>query len=97
MSQYGPIENGIFDLAKALSEQGVGDEHTRALTALARTTAASLDRLNKDAKRNESTIASVAKVHLDILAELAMPIHEHDPFDELTLALSAAVRDTTQT
>jgi hypothetical protein len=70
------------------------DEHTAALIVLARTCAAALDRLEHDDDRSEHTVATVGRVQLEVLRELAPPVAGTDPFDELAAALDAAVRDT---
>lgn len=90
----GRNQRAVDKLAGRLRELDASDEHTAALVTLARTCAASLDRLEHDTDRSEHTIATLGRVQLEVLRELRPPVTGHDPFDELTAALSAAVRDT---
>ena len=90
----GRNQRAVDALAKYLRSLEQADEYTAALIVLARTGAASLDRLEADDDRSEHTIATLARVQLEVLRELAPPVGTNDPFDDLAAALDAAVRDT---
>jgi hypothetical protein len=65
-----------------------------AITVLARTTAAALDRLEQDPGRSEHTVGHVARVHLQALEALRPNVlPAGDAFDRLVDELAAAVRD----
>jgi hypothetical protein len=93
----GRNQRAVDKLAKLLRDLDAFDDYTAAMVTLARTGAASLDRLERDDERSEHTIATLGRVQLEVLRELRPPTTGHDPFDELTAALSAAVRDTAET
>jgi hypothetical protein len=93
----GRNQRAVDALAKRWRTLDVYDEHTAAMITLARTGAASLDRLERDQDRSEHTIATLARVQLEVLRELTPPVSGDDPFDALTAALSAAIRDPAET
>jgi len=88
-------ERAIQDVAKMLREADQFDPIARAIVTLARTTAASLDRLEHDPERSEYVVASTARTHLAIL-EACRPgmIVAGDSFDGLIDEIAAAVRDS---
>lgn len=92
----GRNQRAVDKLATRWRELDAFDDHTAALIVLARTCAASLDRLEHDDDRNEYTIATGGRVYLEVLRELTPPVGGDDPFDALTAALSAAVRDPSE-
>jgi hypothetical protein len=85
----------VDGLAKYLRELGQDNPYVSAQVSAARTTAASLDRLEADVERSEHVVGSVARVHAQILAELRPtgPAGA-DAFDRLLGELSTAVRHT---
>jgi hypothetical protein len=91
----GRNERAVDDLAKYLRQLEQADPYIAAQIAAARTTAASLDRLESDVERSEHVIGSVARVHAQILSELR-PLHGAgaDAFDRLISELSSPIRDT---
>lgn len=87
-------ERGVGDVAKWLRELQQYGPFEHALITLARTTAASLDRLEHDQDRSEHTVGNVARVHLQVLAALRPNIAvAGDTFDQLLDELSTAIRD----
>ena len=93
----GRNQRAVDALAKRLRDGDEYDEYAAALVTLARTEAAALDRLERDDDRSEHTVATVGRGLLEVYRELRPATGVHDPFDELTAALSAAVRDTAET
>ena len=93
----GRNQRAVDALAKRLRDGDDFDEYTAALVTLARTEAASLDRLERDDDRSEHTVATVGRGLLEVYRELKPAQSGYDPFDALTDALSAAVRDSAET
>jgi hypothetical protein len=91
----GRNERAVDDLARYLRQLEQADPYIAAQISAARTTGASLDRLEADPDRSEHVVGSVARVHAAILAELR-PVHAAgaDAFDRLIGELSAPLRDT---
>jgi hypothetical protein len=90
----GRNELAVDGVAKYLRDlQQFGPIET-ALVTLARTTGASLDRLEHDSERSEHVVGSVARVHLQALDSLRPNVTTAgDTFDKLLDELSTAVRD----
>ncbi len=93
----GRNQRAVDRLAKHLRAGDECDDYTEALIVLARTEAASLDRLERDDDRSEHTVATVGRGLLEVYRELRPTNVGADPFDALTDALSAAVRDSAET
>jgi hypothetical protein len=87
-------ERAIDDVAKMLRELDQFGPIESALITLARTTGASLDRLEHDNDRSEHTVGSVARVHLQAIESLRPNVTiAGDAFDRLLGELSTALRD----
>jgi len=87
-------ERAVDDLAKHLRQLQQFGPVEAAFVSLARTTAASLDRLEHDGDRSEHVVGSVARVHLQALDALRPNVTTAgDTFDRLIDELSTAVRD----
>jgi hypothetical protein len=89
-------ERAVDGVAKLLRDTDRYGPIEAAVVTLARTTAASLDRLEHDDDRSEHVIGTVARVHLQALTALRpnlMPTG--DAFDRMLDELSSAVRDPT--
>jgi hypothetical protein len=89
-------ERAVDGVAKLLRDTDRYGPIEAAVVCLARTTAASLDRLEHDELRSEHVIGTVARVHLQALSVLRpsmMPTG--DAFDRMLDELSTAVRDPT--
>jgi hypothetical protein len=89
-------ERGVDALARWLRDLQQYGPYEEALIILARTTAASLDRLEHqdDLDRSEHTVGNVARVHLQVIEALRPNmIPAGDSFDTLIDELSTALRD----
>jgi hypothetical protein len=91
----GRNERAVDALAAYIRRLDTYDPFTAAVVTLARTMAASLDRLEVDADRSEHVIGTVGRVQLQALEALRPtgPV-SGDAFDELVAAMGAAMGDT---
>jgi hypothetical protein len=74
-------------VAGALRRLDAYDELAQARVTLARTLAASLDRLEGDPDRAEYTLGSVGRVYRDLLGDLAAPFASDASLEQLLAAL----------
>jgi ABC-type enterochelin transport system substrate-binding protein len=90
----GRNELAVDKLAGYLRKLHQFDPWREAVIKTARTTAASLDRLEHDDDRSEHVVGSVSRVHLEALEKLRPAlIPTGDAFDRMLDELSASLRD----